>query len=91
MPYRANVPQLAPLLRLPRDEIRIERHDDQQIAVALYTREGAVYWQKMPLTDLPNDLIGIEDLERHGVLLIYVAAVEKLVGGCPGVLGHRAA
>lgn len=72
---------LDPLIRLPRDEIRVEAFSDTHLAVALYTRAGSLYWQKLALSDLPNDLIGIEDLERFGVLPIYVAAVEKLVGG----------
>jgi hypothetical protein len=77
---RAAPPQLAPLIRLPRDEVRIEPLSDTHLAVALYTRGGSLYWQKQALHDLPNDLIGIEDLERHGVLEIYVSAVEKLIG-----------
>lgn len=79
MPYRPDVPQLAPLIRLPRDEIRIEPYSATHLAVAIYTRLGALYWQKVRLLDLPNDLLGIEDLERAGVLLVYVAAVEQTV------------
>jgi hypothetical protein len=77
--------QLSPLVRLPRDQIQIEEHTGTHLAAAVYTRDGSLYWQKVALFDLPNDLIGVEDLERHGVLLIYVAAVEKLVGGRPVV------
>lgn len=80
MTPRSALTQLSPLVRLPRDQMKIETHTETHFAAATYTRDGSLYWQKVPLLDLPNDLIGIEDLERHGVLKIYVATVEKLVG-----------
>lgn len=78
MPYRPDIPQLPPLIRLPRDEVQIREHSPTHLSVALYTRMGSLYRQKVALSDLPNDLIGIEDLERAGVLHVYVAVVEKL-------------
>lgn len=91
MTYRADLPQLPPLIRLPRDEVQIRPYSATHLAVGMYTRGGALYLQKVPLVDLPNDLIGIEDLERAGVLQIYVAAVEQLVNGCAAMTGDLAA
>lgn len=87
MPYRPDVPQLPPLLRLPRDEIVIEPYTATHLSVAIYTRLGSLYRQKVALLDLPNDLIGIEDLECAGVLHVYVAAVEKLIDGAAAMPG----
>ena len=90
MAFQPGIPQLPPLIRLPRDEVRIEPFNATHLAVALYARLGSIYFQKVPLLDLPNDLIGIEDLERAGVLHIYVAAVQQLIGVGAEVLLERA-
>lgn len=52
---------------LPRGEVRIGRYDSSHVAAALHALDGVLYWTKWPLADLPNDLIGIEDLERLGI------------------------
>lgn len=71
-------PDLLPLVRLSRDEIRVEPYSDTHLCVALYSRGGAAYWQKLPLLDLPSDVLGIRDLKHFGVYHLYVAAVKKL-------------
>ncbi|WP_288935083.1 hypothetical protein [uncultured Sphingomonas sp.] len=76
-----DAPQLSPLIRVPADQVLVEAYSETHLACAFYTRDGTRYWQKVALADLPNDFLSIEDLERHGVLSIYVSAVEKLVAG----------
>lgn len=88
--YRDDIPQLPPLIRLPRDEVVIRPCSDSHLAVGLYSRGGALYLQKVSLFDFPNDFIGIEDLERAGVLHVYVAAVQKLINGSAAVTGDVA-
>lgn len=68
MSRRHDIPQLPPLIRLPRDQVQIRPYSATHIAVGQYTRGEALYLQKVPLLDLPNDFIGVEDLERAGVL-----------------------
>lgn len=88
-PLQCDALQLPPLIRLPRDEIRVKPYSDTHLCAAFYTRCGSLYWQKVRLLDLPNDFLGIKDLELHGVLHIYVAAVEKLIDGRTNALLRR--
>lgn len=47
---------------LPRDQWRIERCGSSHVVVGMHTNCGAVFWTKMALSDLPNDLVGLDDL-----------------------------
>ncbi|ARR52130.1 hypothetical protein HY78_00975 [Rhizorhabdus wittichii DC-6] len=66
---------------LPPSEWRVAALDDRHFAVAILSRRGVAYWQRWRISDFPNSFFGIEDLERAGVLGIYVAAIEQFHGG----------
>lgn len=56
------------LVRLPRDEIRLEGPDcTGHVVAALHALDGVLYWTKWRLADLPNELVGVEDLKRFGI------------------------
>ncbi len=65
---------------LPPSEWMVTPHDDKHFAVAILSRRGVAYWQRWRISDFPNSFFGVEDLERAGVLGIYVAAVDQLHG-----------
>jgi len=69
---------LEPLKLLPRPQWRLAPCGDRHLAVTMHTRGGALYKQKWSVHDFPNDFFSVEDLERHGVLLVYMAANEQL-------------
>jgi hypothetical protein len=55
---------------VPKEEWIIEMLDENHIAAGLWEYpENHVFWEKVALSDLPNDLISFEDLERFGVTL----------------------
>jgi hypothetical protein len=66
---------------MSKDEWRIERCGLRHVAAGLWEHPtGYRFWEKIALADLPNDLIGVEDLERFGITLVeigHMAAVEK--------------
>ncbi len=53
--------------RLPKSEITMRRMDSDTLIVGAHEHMGCRFFLKVALADLPNDLIGIEDLERFGV------------------------
>ena len=53
--------------RLPKSEITIEQTDSDTLIVGAHEHMGYRFFQKVALVDLPNDLIGIDDLERFGI------------------------
>ena len=63
---------------LPKSEWTIEpSRDEGYIVVDAHENNGYVYFTKLALSDLPNDLLGIRDLERLGIDLINCAAITK--------------
>ena len=55
---------------LPKSDWIIEpSRDEGYIIVGAHENYGCVYFTKIALFDLPNDLIGIHDLERLGIEL----------------------
>ena len=56
----------------------IEPLDDRHVAAGIHEING-LYWTKVALSELPNDLISVEDLKRCGIALdrIDVAAVRQ--------------
>lgn len=61
-----------PFVRRPlrKEEWIIEMLDKSHIAAGLWEYpENHVFWEKIALSDLPNDLIIFEDLERFGITL----------------------
>jgi len=62
---------------LDNSEIRIKRDGDDRVAAALHHVDGVIYWTSHALAELPNDLIGAEDLERFGIALdgVQVASI----------------
>jgi hypothetical protein len=66
------------LKRLPKEDIRLQHFPGRSfIEARLFEHPpGCRYSVKIPLSDLPNDLASIEDLERFGLLgLINIPAV----------------
>lgn len=44
----------------------------KSVAAALFENEGYLNWEKYQLSDLPTDLISLDDLKRFGVNVINV-------------------
>ena len=53
--------------RLPKSEITVEQMDPDTLIVGAHEHMGCRFFMKVALVDLPNDLIGIDDLERFGI------------------------
>ena len=70
--------------RLPREQWKIRREGDL-VLLAADERNGAHWWTRFELVDLPNnDLLGREDLKRIGIEILDGRAVVKGVGFYPG-------
>lgn len=73
--------QIVPLVKLPPSEWRIKDVGPDHIGISVYARmlDGVPvrHWQKWSILDFPNDLIGIEDLQRAGLIGRYIAAIEQ--------------
>lgn len=53
---------------LPKEHIEIELCEDgKSIVAALYKNHGWLDWKIYQLSDLPNELISLDDLERFGI------------------------
>jgi hypothetical protein len=53
---------------LPQEYIEIRLMDDGiHVLASLYEHQGARWWNKYHLSDLPNDLISLDDLKRFGI------------------------
>lgn len=52
------------LIPLPKDEWRGQPCGTDHVAIAMHTNNGYLHWTKFALSDLPNDLISRDDLER---------------------------
>lgn len=57
------------LALLPREErvLQLSERGGDVILAGLHALDDVVYWTRWRLADLPNDLIGVEDLERVGI------------------------
>jgi len=54
--------------RFPKENISIKLMDDGvHVLASLYTHQGARWWDKYHLSDLPNDFISLDDLKRFGI------------------------
>lgn len=63
---------------LPKEQIELTIMADGQIVASLFEREGFRYWQRIDPSNLPNDLISLDDLKRFGIELVNgKAAVKK--------------
>ncbi len=60
---------------LPKEQWKIEPLGKTHIAAGTHENFGHYYWTKIALDDLPNDLIGIEDLERFGINLTNIPSI----------------
>jgi hypothetical protein len=78
-----NTTPLDPLTLLPKEEWLIHPLNERKFAVSIFARNGTHNWQKWSVFDFPNDFFGIEDLERAGLLGVYMAAISKLREGAP--------
>lgn len=60
------------------EDVRIEMMEGgQHVAAGLHVtgeEPGTLYWTKVALAELPNDLVGVEDLERFGIALDGIQA-----------------
>ena len=53
--------------RLPKSEITLQQMDSDSLIVGAHEHMGCRFFMKVALVDLPNDLIGAEDLERFNI------------------------
>ncbi len=59
--------------RLPKDQIDIKlTSDGLHVIASLYENEGYRHYEKYPLSDLPNELISLDDLKRFGINNIHM-------------------
>ena len=64
------------MIKLPKTQIEIETTGDQlSIIAACHVNNGYLHWTKIDKSDLPNDLIGMDDLKRAGVDIVDGRAV----------------
>lgn len=58
--------------RIPSDQITIElSQDDNSVIASLFEYpEGYRYYNKYPISELPNNLISLDDLKRFGINLV---------------------
>lgn len=67
---------ISPSKLLPREDWLIKRFGPDHVAAGIYEHPpGVMWWEKIALRDLPNDLVGREDLEGFGIDLVDVAAI----------------
>jgi hypothetical protein len=53
---------------LPKEDIRVKLMGDGiHVLASLYKHQGARWWDKYHLSDLPNDFISLDDLKRFGI------------------------
>ena len=57
--------------KLSKSEITIVQLDPHSIIVGAHENNGYVCWTKILLSDLPNDLVDMDDLERVGINLVH--------------------
>jgi|KBSMisStandDraft_5_1062788.scaffolds.fasta_scaffold01158_19 hypothetical protein len=70
-------PRLRALLnmyRIPKNEMTITRCigkeiRDTHVIVSTFVKDGTIYYTMVALSDLPNDLVSLEDLERAGIVI----------------------
>ena len=55
--------------KLPKEEMTIHQEGAEHIIVGAHEHNGYRYYTKVALADLPNDLAGLDDLERFGIIL----------------------
>jgi hypothetical protein len=60
--------------RLPREQWKIRR-EGEVVLLAADERAGAYWWTRYELSDLPNDLLDLDDLARIGIEVIDDRAV----------------
>jgi len=67
---------------LPKELWKIEPIGDSHVAAGIHEVRGAYHWTKFALADLPNDLLGVDDLKRHGIILnrVDMAPISQPVG-----------
>jgi hypothetical protein len=54
------------------------RVGDDYIAAGIYeSPPGVMWWIKIPLSELPNELVGVDDLKRDGIKLNDRRAITK--------------
>lgn len=62
--------------QLPKDEITIER-SGAHVIVGAHENNGIRHFTKYRLSDLPNDLVSVEDLKGLGIDLVDMRSVEQ--------------
>lgn len=52
----------------PKEQMILEKcPDGNHVLVSIFGEAGFRCWQKLKLSDLPNDFIGLDDLKRFGI------------------------
>jgi hypothetical protein len=62
---------------LPTEQRTFMHPDDQHVIAGAHEHNGARWYTKLRLMDLPNDLVSRDDLVRLGIDLINRGAVAK--------------
>src|SRR5437867_54535 len=65
-----------PMRRLPSEQWKIQR-EGELVLVAADEHNGAYWWTRFELADLPNDLLSVDDLKFIGIELLDGRAVVK--------------
>jgi hypothetical protein len=60
---------------LPKEQWRLERIPGGFVAAGIYDNCGHRHWVKFAELDLPNDLVGVEDLKRLVVDPVHVPPI----------------
>lgn len=60
---------------LPKEDMQIRSSDDGvNIIASFYEHEGYRHWEKYQVSDFPNNLASLNDLECFGVNIINIKA-----------------
>ncbi len=57
--------------KLSKSETIIVQREPDSVIVGAHEHNGYLYWTKIPVSDLPNDLVEMDDLERAGITLVH--------------------
>ena len=59
--------------KLRKEDIRIHMcKDGKRVCAALFENEGWLDWEIYALSDLPNNLVSLDDLKRFGINIFNV-------------------
>ena len=69
---------------LPKSEWTFDQEASDSVIVGAHEHEGCLWHTKFLLSDLPNDLVSLDDLERIGISLVERSPIAEPKPRCVG-------